>query len=441
VLGGGFAIKYSAYPAYKDSGVEWLGEIPEDWEVKRLKLVCTFLDSHRIPLSSEERAIMVKEYPYYGASGIIDYVESYLFDEPLILVAEDGANLFSRSTPLAFVASGKYWVNNHAHILRPNDNSLAYWAYVLATIVYDPWITGSAQPKLTKDNLGSIRLPSPQQDERDAIASFLDRETAKIDALIAKKERLIELLQEKRTAIISHAVTQGLDPDVHMIRTRSKFFPELPIHWSISKPKYICTKIVDGTHHTPDYVEEGVPFITVKNLTAGAGISFDDCKYISISNHQEFCRRAQPEKGDVLITKDGTLGITRIIETNKEFSIFVSVALLKPIKSKVDSYYLRYAFECSAISEQFEANKLGSALKHLHLVEISNIDITVPPIEEQRSIVAYITNQITALEQLIDKVKQGLKYLEEYRTTLISAAVTGKISEQLSVISYQLSGV
>ena len=135
----------------KDSGVDQLGEIPAHWEVKPLKSVFTNLDSERIPLSSEVRATMTKEYPYYGASGVIDYVEDYLFDEPLILVAEDGANLYSRSTPLAFVAEGKYWVNNHAHILRPLDGRVHYWAHVLASIVFDPWISGSAQPKLTSE--------------------------------------------------------------------------------------------------------------------------------------------------------------------------------------------------------------------------------------------------------------------------------------------------
>ena len=113
---------------------------------------------------------MAKEYPYYGASGVIDHVESYLFDEPLILVAEDGANLYSRSTPLAFVAEGKYWVNNHAHILRPLDGLVTYWAHVLGCVIFDPWISGSAQPKLTGENLGSIPLPLPPVREREELS-------------------------------------------------------------------------------------------------------------------------------------------------------------------------------------------------------------------------------------------------------------------------------
>ena len=195
----------------KDSGVEWLGEIPAHWEVKPLKRVFSNLDSMRVPLSGEERATMTKEYPYYGASGIIDHVEDYLFEEPLILVAEDGANLYSRSTPLAFIATGRYWVNNHAHILKPLEGDVSYWAQVLSSVVFDPWISGSAQPKLTGEKLGSIPLPVLPPVERRAIAAFLDRETARIDALIATVRDAIHRLKELRTALISAAVTGKID--------------------------------------------------------------------------------------------------------------------------------------------------------------------------------------------------------------------------------------
>jgi type I restriction enzyme S subunit len=195
----------------KDSGIEWLGKIPAHWEVKRLKCLFKNLDHRRIPLSAEERSYMEKKYPYYGASGMIDSVENFIFDEPLILVAEDGANLLSRSTPLAFIAEGKYWVNNHAHILKPLSGPLSFWEGVLRTYDYTPLITGAAQPKLTAENLGSIPLPVPAENECCAIAAFLDRETARIDALIEEVEKSIDLLREYRTALISAAVTGKID--------------------------------------------------------------------------------------------------------------------------------------------------------------------------------------------------------------------------------------
>ena len=191
----------------KDSGVEWFGKIPKGWEVKKLKYVFRFLDFKRRPISSAIRGELAKEYPYYGASGIIDYVDDYIFDEPLILVAEDGANLFSRSSPLAFMATGKYWVNNHAHILKPLDGMVSYWSAVLAQIVYDPWISGSAQPKLTGESLGTIPLSFPPSDERVAIEQYLNAQSARFDTLKTKINEAINLLHEKRTALISAAVT------------------------------------------------------------------------------------------------------------------------------------------------------------------------------------------------------------------------------------------
>jgi type I restriction enzyme S subunit len=195
----------------KDSGIDWLGEIPEDWEVKKIKYIFKNLDHKRIPISSEERSYMEKKYPYYGASGIIDEVESYIFDEPLILVAEDGANLLSRSTPLAFIAKGKYWVNNHAHILKPLSGVIKYWENVLLSFDYTPLISGAAQPKLTSENLGNIFLPVPNDREQHKIADYLIKETNMIDRLTKKIFENINILKEYRTAIISAAVTGKID--------------------------------------------------------------------------------------------------------------------------------------------------------------------------------------------------------------------------------------
>lgn len=196
----------------KDSGVTWLGKIPEHWDVIALRYAYEFLNRRRIPLSSEERGAMSERvYPYYGASGIIDYVEDYIFNEKTILIAEDGANLLSRSSPLAFIADGKYWVNNHAHILNPIKGPFEFWANLLCVIKYDPWITGSAQPKLSKENLGGIKLPLPPRDEQAAIVRFISEHSSEIDPMATKVTLAIERLLEYRSALITNAVTGKID--------------------------------------------------------------------------------------------------------------------------------------------------------------------------------------------------------------------------------------
>lgn len=191
----------------KDSGVDWIGDIPEHWEMVSLRYLFKFLNYRRIPISADERGDMQGIYPYYGASGIIDYVNDYIFDEKLILIAEDGANLLSKSTPLAFVADGKYWVNNHAHILKPKYRGFVFWSNLLSLCDYTIYITGAAQPKLSRGNLGSVMLPVPPEGEILAISNLLEDQLSNFPIITQKYESQIDRLKEYKTILINQAVT------------------------------------------------------------------------------------------------------------------------------------------------------------------------------------------------------------------------------------------
>ena len=196
----------------KPSGVEWIGEIPIHWTISKVKHEFQSLDNLRVPLNAETRGSMkLKIYDYYGASGIIDKVESYIFDKPLILIGEDGANLYLRSTPLAFKATGKYWVNNHAHVLKPKHGNIDYLTNMLESLDYTHYITGAAQPKLTSENLMNIAITIPPPSEQHQIANFLNHKTKQIDELITAERQKIELLKEYRQSLISEAVTGKID--------------------------------------------------------------------------------------------------------------------------------------------------------------------------------------------------------------------------------------
>ena len=196
----------------KDSGVEWLGEVPEHWEVGPVKRFLASMNHKRIPLSSEERSTRQGEYPYYGASGVIDSVDEFLFEESLVLVSEDGANLLMRSTPIAFVASGKYWVNNHAHILKPIDGMPAFWSEMIESLQLAPFVTGSAQPKLTAEALMNLMVTTPPEEaEKSGILKRIQEAMAEFDPLLDASRNSIALLQERRSALISAAVTGQID--------------------------------------------------------------------------------------------------------------------------------------------------------------------------------------------------------------------------------------
>ena len=196
----------------KPSGVEWLGDMPEHWDISRVKTEFLSLNHHRVPLSAVERGAMsMRQYDYYGASGAIDKVEDYLFDDELLLIAEDGANLVLRNLPLAIIARGQFWVNNHAHILKPRRGNLEYLAVVMEGLDYTPWISGAAQPKLTLDRLMSISIAVPPRPEQDEIIARAKTQTSGLTVAIVRARRQIELVQEYRTRLIADVVTGKLD--------------------------------------------------------------------------------------------------------------------------------------------------------------------------------------------------------------------------------------
>ncbi len=196
----------------KTSGVAWLGDVPEHWEVSRVKNEFFCLNRRRIPLSATERGAMtLRMYDYYGASGVIDKVEDYLFDDDLLLIAEDGANLALRNLPLAIIARGKFWVNNHAHILKSKHGSLEYLAGVMECLNYQPWISGAAQPKLTLDRLMSITIAVAPPGEQEQIVKVQNEETGPLRAAIEQANREVSLLREYRTRLIADLVTGKLD--------------------------------------------------------------------------------------------------------------------------------------------------------------------------------------------------------------------------------------
>ena len=152
-----------------------------------------------------------RTYDYYGASGVIDKVEGFIFDDELLLIAEDGANLVLRNLPLAIIARGKFWVNNHAHILKPKRGDLEYLAGYMETLNYQPWISGAAQPKLTKDRIMGIAVAVAPVSEQAALVKYFTEKTAPLRAAIARTERETALMQEYRTRLTADIVTGKLD--------------------------------------------------------------------------------------------------------------------------------------------------------------------------------------------------------------------------------------
>ena len=211
------------------TNVEWIPEMPQHWRLVRVKDVMEFFNTVRVPLSAAERGVMTeKTYDYYGASGVIDKVEAYLFDGTYILIAEDGANLLTRSKPLAFLATGKFWVNNHAHILKPRwDGDYTFFVNLLESQDFSLFVTGAAQPKLTMDNLGRFKLDVPRVSEQKEIAAFIREKDVEFRPLFAQIERQIATLTAYRKSLIHECVTgQRRITEADVARAQNKRVPE-----------------------------------------------------------------------------------------------------------------------------------------------------------------------------------------------------------------------
>lgn len=193
----------------KDSGVEWIGEINHRFSLIKLKYICSILDQYRKPISADKRSQSGSIlYDYYGASGAIDKIDDYTIDDHVMLIGEDGANLRMRNLPLMYEVNGKAWINNHAHILKPTERvDFYYLFYALEELDINPYITGSAQPKLSQEKLQNIWVPLPDLEEQQEIATYIRSKCAEIDGLVAKKEQLVKELESYKKSLIYEVVT------------------------------------------------------------------------------------------------------------------------------------------------------------------------------------------------------------------------------------------
>ena len=262
--------------------------------------------------------------------------------------------------------------------------------------------------------------------EQHAIAAFLDRETARLDALIAKKERLLALLAEKRAALISHAVTKGLDPSVPMRDSGVAWLGEIPAHWEIAPLRRVIDKFVDYRGQTPEKVPTGIRLITARNVKNGRidfGLSEE---FIREEDYASWMVRGLPEVGDVLVTTEAPLGESAQIE-NPHIALAQRIILLKADKSRLTNEYLKYHFASASGTGELWSRATGSTAVGIKASHLRETLITVPPLKEQQAIVEHVRDEVAKLDVLAAKVNAAIEKLREYRAALISAAVTGKI--------------
>ncbi len=326
-----------------------------------------------------------------------------------VLINKDGANtgkvgLFRDS------GDDPACINEHLFLLRGVKSKITqeYLYYTLLSehgqAVIRNRISGSAQPGLKSDFINSFPIDLPEStDEQERISKILGT----LDSAINHTEALAAKQQRIKTGLMQDLLTKGIDEQGNVRAEATHSFKDsplgrIPMEWSVSKLSALTTKIVDGVHHTPIYVETGVPFVTITDLTAGEGISFDHVRLVTESDHETFTLRADPTAGDVLVTKDGTLGVARIVPDDSPiFSIFVSVAQLRP-KNEICTPELIWSFfESGEFKVQLGALSAGTGLAHIHLEHFREFLLRVPPIDEQRRIFSVIAKHYSEMRIIL----------------------------------------
>ena len=432
------------YPAYRDSGALWLGSVPAHWNVRPVRHFTTSSgggtpnrevlefwngdipwvspkDMKSETISGSEEAITL--------AGLHGSATSMVEPGAVLLVVRSG--ILKHTIPVA-INVVPVALNQDMKALRPDARvCLAeYFARVVQgsnDIFLHLWAKqGATVESIEQDYLNGTLFPLPPLAEQSAIAAFLDRETGKIDGLVAEQERLMALLKEKRQAVISQAVTKGLNPNAPMKPSGVEWLGDVPEGWVALQLGRLCTKISDGPHFSPSYLDAGVMFLSARNIKVN-GWSLDDAKFISEDDYEEFCRRIVPEIGDVLYTKGGTTGIAKVVDLEDRFQVWVHVAVLKIDRNMARPHYVAYALNSVGCYEQSQLHTRGATNQDLGLTRMIKIWLTLPSLDEQDRVVAYLDDKTRGLDVLVEEATRAVALLKERRAALISAAVTGKI--------------
>ena len=434
-------MSFPRYPAYKDSGVEWLGEVPEHWKEKPLKAVASINDETLPETLSPDYEIEYVDISSVSLTNGIEKSETMAFvDAPSRArrLARDGDVLVSTvrtylkaiapvvRPPTNLVASTGFAVVRPQNGLRPG-----YLKYALQEEHFIQQIisrsTGVSYPAINASEVARIPACLPGVVEQDSIATFLDNETTKIDALIAEQQRLIELLQEKRQAVISHAVTKGLNPTAPMKDSGVEWLGEVPEHWKAAPIKHHWL-VTDCKHVTAEFTEDGYPLVSIREVQ-GRWISLETAKRTTEDFYQLLTEgNRKPEPGDLVFSRNATVGeVAEVPESIESFALGQDVVLLKRQYKSLSSSYAWYLLRSTAVINQLECAMIGSTFRRINVEQIKALTIPIPPPEEQALIATHLESIGGTWAEQANDAHACVSLLQERRSALISAAVTGQI--------------
>ncbi len=447
-------VQLNTYPAYKDSGVEWLGEIPEHWEVKKIKRFfkdkgSLFIDGDWI----ESKDIYGKDI-YYFTTGNIRELSFYDKDRTFIAnetfkklncieVFENDILISRLNLPLGRCCLApkfdrKVIVSVDVCIFRPDlEFNRSFLVFLMNSSQYfihtENEARGAIMKRISRTILGNISLPIPSPQEQTAIAQFLDDKTTKIDDAIAIKQRQIELLKERKQILIHKAVTRGLDDDVKLKDSGVEWIGEIPEHWETTKFRYLFNLGKGLTITKENLRDEGVFCVNYGEIHSKYGFELDTkihpLKYVE----EEYCLsdpKALIKEGDFVFADtsediEGSGNFTYLKSDNEIFAGYHTV-IARP-KNNIISRFFAYQFDSMAFRNQIRTQVKGVKVYSITQFILKQPTVWIPPVEEQIEIVNYLNDRTKKIDEAIGFKQQEIEKLKEYKSSLINSAVTGKI--------------
>ncbi|QTE85130.1 restriction endonuclease subunit S [Shewanella algae] len=429
--------KYIAYPEYRDSGVQWLPSFPQHWKVERVKrmlhlrrcLVGSRSAEYQL-LSLTLRGIITRDISK-GEGKIPESFETYQkvqkSDLVFCLFDMDETPRTVGLSDLDGMITGAY--NVYGCLPRCFPGYAGYYFLHLDKFKgLRPFYTG-LRKVVRAETFDNIDMPCPPIEEQRTIAAFLDYETARIDSLIDKQQRLIELLKEKRQAVISHAVTKGLNPDAPMKDSGVEWLGQVPEHWAIAQLKFNTLTMQTGPFgsqlHAEDYVDGGIPLVNPAHMSNG-NIVPDPQVSVDLDT-QERLGRHKLKEGDIIFARRGELGRCAVVKAYEVGWLCGTGSLKATLNERLIPEYAYLLITSDGVIAELSLESKGSTMDNLNTETLGKVRIPVPPISEQREILVYVEDVSGKFKELVEKAEIAIKLMQERRTALISAAVTGKI--------------
>jgi type I restriction enzyme S subunit len=430
------------YPSYKDSGVAWLGEVPEDWKLRRLKHAFRRIVGGSTPDSNEKQywdgdivwvtPADVSRHERLTTS-LRKITKAGLSACSSELVPQGSVIVTSRA-PVGNVALAcvELCTNQGCKALVPDD-SVIDGRFALAVMrllggELQSLAGGTTFAEISTTKLGTVRMPVPPVADQAAIVRFINHADTRIHRHIHAKQKLIKLLDEEKQAIIHRAVTRGLDANVRFKPSGVAWLGDVPEHWEVVALKRVCNLLRDGTHLPPRRMEVGFPLLSVRNIVQGKFVRRVDDTFISERDYLALCRSFVPQKNDVLLAIVGaTLGKVAVVPEMQPFQIQRSLALFRPIPNRLLPDFLAMYLASTNFQSALWTTVAFSAQPGIYLNTLGNFHAVIPPLGEQDNIVRDVAQKTQQLNRGISIAEREISLLREFRTRLIADVVTGKL--------------